>query len=54
VHDWIAIALFCAITGHVMMAVGDPDSLRSMVGGRISRRWASHHAPLWLEELERD
>jgi len=54
VHDWIAIALFCAITGHVIMAVGDPDSLRSMVGGRISRRWARHHAPLWLEELERD
>jgi len=53
VHDWIAIALFCTITGHVMMAVGDPDSLRSMVGGRISHRWARHHAPLWLEELER-
>lgn len=53
VHDWIAIALFCTITGHVMMAVGDPESLRSMVGGRISRRWARHHAPLWLEELER-
>jgi formate dehydrogenase subunit gamma len=54
VHDWIAIALFCAITGHILMAVGDQDSLRSMVGGRISRRWALEHAPLWLEELERD
>ena len=54
VHDWIAIALFCTITGHVIMAVGDPDSLRSMVSGRISHRWARHHAPLWLEELERD
>jgi formate dehydrogenase gamma subunit len=53
VHDWVAIALFCAITGHILMAVGDPDSLRSMVGGRISHRWARDHAPLWLEELER-
>lgn len=54
VHDWIAIALFCAITAHIMMAVSDPDSLRSMVSGGISRRWARHHAPLWLEELEGD
>ena len=53
VHDWIAIALFCAITGHILMAVGDPDSLRSMIGGQISRTWAREHAPLWLEELER-
>jgi formate dehydrogenase subunit gamma len=52
VHDWIAIALVCTITGHIMLAVGDPEALRSMWGGRISRAWARRRAPRWLREEE--
>jgi formate dehydrogenase subunit gamma len=54
VHDWIALGLFCTITGHILMALNDRESLSSMWDGTIGRRWARQHAPLWLEELERD
>jgi formate dehydrogenase subunit gamma len=50
VHDWIAIGLFFTITGHVMMAFSDRESLTSMRTGVISRTWAKHRAPRWLAE----
>jgi formate dehydrogenase subunit gamma len=53
VHDWIAIALFVTITGHVLYALRDPDSLSSMWRGTISRTWARRWAPRWVEELDR-
>jgi formate dehydrogenase subunit gamma len=52
VHDWIALAIGLVIIGHVGMAVRDPDALKSMFTGRISRRWAEKHAPLWVRELD--
>jgi formate dehydrogenase subunit gamma len=52
VHDWIALALFCTITGHVWFAINDRDSLRAMWEGTISRRWAHRRAPRWLEEVD--
>jgi formate dehydrogenase subunit gamma len=52
VHDWVALFLFCTITGHILMALNDRESLGAMWGGSISRRWVRQHAPLWLEELE--
>src|SRR6202011_6023129 len=50
VHDWIALALFCTITGHIWMALNDRESLGAMWGGSISRAWVKRHAPLWLQE----
>jgi len=50
VHDWIAIALFFTITGHILLALGDRESLDSMRSGTISRNWASKRAPRWLAE----
>ncbi len=51
VHDWIFLALVVTITGHIMFAIRDADSLQSMWrGGRISRAWANRNAPRWLEE----
>jgi formate dehydrogenase subunit gamma len=52
VHDWIALALFCTITGHIWMALNDRESLGAMWGGSIGRDWVKRHAPLWLDELE--
>jgi cytochrome b subunit of formate dehydrogenase len=52
VHDWVAIGLFLSITGHIMFALRDPDSLRSMRVGTISRAWARRNAPRWLDELD--
>ena len=52
VHDWVAIGLFFTITGHVMFALADRESLDSMWRGTISRAWARTHAPRWLPEAE--
>jgi formate dehydrogenase subunit gamma len=54
VHDWLALALGITIIGHIMMALRDPDALKSMVVGTISRRWAKQHAPAWIEETRPD
>lgn len=51
VHNWLALAFVVVIAGHIYMALSDPQALRSMVTGRISRRWADRHAPQWLDEL---
>ena len=50
VHDWIAIALFFTITGHIMFALADRETLTSMRTGSISQAWAKHRAPRWLAE----
>ena len=50
VHDWIAIALFFTISGHMLFAFADRDSLGSMLTGDISQSWAKRHAPRWLAE----
>ncbi len=53
VHDWTAFALLFTIAGHMRYAFRDPDALRSMVRGTISREWAARHAALWhLPPLE--
>jgi formate dehydrogenase subunit gamma len=49
VHDWAALAVGLVVIGHIFMAVSDPDALRSMFTGRISRSWAGRHARAWLD-----
>lgn len=51
VHDWLAVVIFVVVLGHIRFALADPEALRSMFTGRISRRWASRSAPVWLDEL---
>jgi formate dehydrogenase subunit gamma len=53
VHDWIAIALFVTITGHIMKALSDSGALSGMLTGKVSRAWARLHAPRWAEEMSR-
>lgn len=52
VHDWVTVAVAIAIVGHILYALRDPEALRSMWRGPISRRWAARHAPAWLAESE--
>ena len=54
VHDWTALALGLAITGHIWLAVSDPDALRAMVSGSVPARWARQKRPRWYEELGGD
>jgi formate dehydrogenase subunit gamma len=52
VHDVMAAVVVVLVAGHVAMALAHPESLRSMIRGRISRGWAAVHAPRWLAEEE--
>lgn len=51
VHNWLALVVVIVIAGHIALALADREALRAMLGGRISRAWASRHAPAWLEEV---
>jgi formate dehydrogenase subunit gamma len=50
VHDWIAIALFVVVVGHIGMALADPDSLNSMLRGTVDAKWARQRRPRWYAE----
>lgn len=50
VHDWIAIALFVVVVGHIGMALADPDSLNSMLRGTVDATWARQRRPRWYAE----
>ncbi len=52
VHDVGFIALGAAVLGHLYYALGSPEQMKSMLTGRISRRWAKSHAPAWLDGSE--
>ncbi len=54
VHNWLALGFVIVISGHVLMALADRQALKSMLLGRISRAWARHHAPAWLDELSQE
>jgi formate dehydrogenase subunit gamma len=52
VHDWTALALGLAITGHVWLAVADQDALGGMVSGSVPAWWARQKRPRWYQEQE--
>jgi formate dehydrogenase subunit gamma len=52
IHDWTALALGLAITGHVWLAFSDPDALRAMVSGSVPAWWARQKRPRWYQEQE--
>lgn len=52
IHTAVGMGLGLAIVGHVFMAVGNKDtrpSFTSIVNGKVSAKWATHHHPLWME-----
>jgi formate dehydrogenase subunit gamma len=51
IHDWTALALGLAITGHILLAVGDPEALRGMVFGRVPASWARRKRPRWHDDV---
>lgn len=50
VHDWVAIGLFVAITGHVGKALADPVAMRGMLRGWVPAWWARANRPRWVDE----
>jgi len=51
VHDWVFITLVVVIAGHIMFALADRDSLRSMVRGWVPESWARVERPRWWVEV---
>jgi formate dehydrogenase subunit gamma len=51
VHDWTALALGLAITGHIWLAVADPAALWGMVRGTVPAAWARRKRPRWYDEV---
>lgn len=52
VHDWLALAVALAVTGHIYKAVRDPEALRGIFTGRVSPGWAHREHPLWVPDLD--
>ena len=51
VHDSVFITLIVVVTGHIMFALADFDSLRSMVRGWVPEQWARRERPRWWAEV---
>ncbi len=49
VHDWVAIGVFLAVAGHIVLALRDPDALAAMRRGTIPAFWARTQRPRWYE-----
>ncbi|MDJ0342887.1 cytochrome b/b6 domain-containing protein [Streptomyces sp. H10-C2] len=47
VHDWLALLLAAAITGHVWMAAKDPEARLGMRTGSVAPWWARREHSLW-------
>jgi formate dehydrogenase subunit gamma len=52
VHDWLALAVFVVVLGHIWYAVKDPDALHGMRSGMVPRSWADRNHTDWLGETE--
>jgi formate dehydrogenase subunit gamma len=50
VHDWLALLTAAVITGHVWLAVKDPEARRGLRTGYVPRRWVRDEHPLWRPE----
>jgi formate dehydrogenase subunit gamma len=47
VHDWLALAVAAAITGHVWFALQDAEAREGLRTGYVPRWWAREEHPLW-------
>ncbi|MET0729041.1 MAG: cytochrome b/b6 domain-containing protein [Acidimicrobiales bacterium] len=54
VHDWLALALLVAITGHIGKALAEPVALRAMRRGTMAVEHVRLHHPRWWQELHPD
>lgn len=52
VHDWLALLIAAAITGHVWFATGDAEARRGLRTGYVPPWWAASEHPLWRPEQE--
>jgi formate dehydrogenase subunit gamma len=51
VHALAAIGLILLVIGHIYMAIWTKYSVRAMILGWVTPRWARHHHPRWYREV---
>jgi formate dehydrogenase subunit gamma len=51
VHDSTWLVLLFVIAGHIVIALRDPDSMRSMLRGWVPESWARRERPQWWAEV---
>ena len=51
VHDWVALAVFLLLAGHLWFAVRDPEAMRAITRGDVSEEWAEQEHAAWLEAV---
>ncbi|ROP62767.1 formate dehydrogenase-N gamma subunit [Enterobacter sp. BIGb0383] len=54
IHATVAIVLIHAILIHMYMAFWVKGSIKGMIEGKVSERWAKKHHPRWFEKLQRE
>ncbi|VTR19136.1 Formate dehydrogenase-N subunit gamma [Serratia fonticola] len=52
IHAASAIVLIHAILIHMYMAFWVKGSIKGMIEGKVSRRWAKKHHPRWYRKVE--
>jgi formate dehydrogenase subunit gamma len=53
-HKLFAILIVIVLIGHIFYAVGNPESLKSMITLKVSKKWATIHCKDWVVESEDD
>lgn len=51
VHDSTWLVLIVVVTGHILFALGDCESLWSMIRGYVPSAWARRARPVWWAEV---
>jgi len=50
VHDWLTLAIFVVVIGHIYMAMNDAEARVGMRTGEVSAEWAQREHPEWATE----
>ena len=50
VHDWLTLAIFIVVVGHIYMAMNDAEARVGMRTGEVSVDWARREHPQWVSD----
>lgn len=54
VHRYASLMALMAVIVHMYLgSFANPGTIKSVITGRVSRRWAQHHHSVWWKEIER-
>jgi formate dehydrogenase subunit gamma len=52
VHDWLTLAIFVVVVGHIYMAMNDAEARVGMRTGEVSVEWAQREHPQWANAAQ--